>query len=78
VKIVDAAPVLLWSAVEVSIGISAAGIIELAPLMRKLHVKGFEGSFDKLDEDSDTRPIRLQSMDKNSIRFPTAREMRGP
>jgi len=64
--------------VEVSIGINAAGIIELAPLMRKLNVKGFEDSFDKLDEDNDIRPIRLQRMNKNSIWFPTAREVRGP
>lgn len=65
----DAAPVFLWSGVEVSIGISAAGILELAPLMRRYNVKGFEGSFDQLPEDR--IPIRLQSMDKSTISFPT-------
>lgn len=39
---VDAAPVFVWSSVEVSIGISVAGILELGPLMRKWNVKGFE------------------------------------
>lgn len=57
---VDAAPVFLWSAIEVSIGIMAAGIIELSPLMRKLNVKGFEDSFDQLDEDQ--KPIILKNM----------------
>jgi hypothetical protein len=70
---VDAAPVFLWSAVEVSIGISVAGIIELRPLMRKYNVKGFEDSFDQLEEDR--RPIRLQSMDKSSIGFPTVQDI---
>lgn len=69
----DAAPVFLWSAVEVSIGIMAAGIIELSPLMRRWGVKGFEDSFDRMDEDK--VPIRLQSMDKNTVGFPSAREM---
>ncbi|PMD37956.1 hypothetical protein L207DRAFT_491555 [Hyaloscypha variabilis F] len=68
----DAAPVFLWSALEVSIGISVAGIIELRPLMRKLNVKGFEDSFDQIDEDM--RPIRLQSMDKSTISFPIQQE----
>ncbi|KUJ09215.1 uncharacterized protein LY89DRAFT_280048 [Mollisia scopiformis] len=69
----DAAPVFLWSAVEVSIGIAVAGILELRPLMRKYNVKGFEDSFDQIDEDR--IPIRLQSMDKSNISFPTTREM---
>lgn len=63
----------LWSAVEVSIGISAAGIIELRPLMRKYNVKGFEDSFDEIEEDA--VPIRLQSMDKSLIGFPTLQKM---
>jgi hypothetical protein len=54
--------------VEVSIGICAAGILELAPLMRRYNVKGFEGSFDQLPEDR--RPIRLNTMDKPAISFP--------
>ncbi|KAH8755152.1 hypothetical protein BGZ57DRAFT_38811 [Hyaloscypha finlandica] len=77
----DAAPVFLWSALEVSIGISVAGIIELQPLMKKYNVKGFEDSFDQIDEDM--RPIRLQSMDKSTISFPVQHEQevgiaRGP
>ena len=68
----DAAPVFLWSALEVSIGISVAGIIELRPLMRKLNIRGFEDSFDQIDEDM--RPIRLQSMDKSTISFPIQQE----
>ncbi|KAE9368272.1 hypothetical protein N431DRAFT_381593 [Stipitochalara longipes BDJ] len=77
----DAAPVFLWSALEVSIGISVAGIIELRPLMRKYNVKGFEDSFEEIDEDM--RPIRLQSMDKSTISFPIQQELeagvtRGP
>ncbi|PMD61178.1 uncharacterized protein K444DRAFT_527191 [Hyaloscypha bicolor E] len=80
-QLFDAAPVFLWSALEVSIGISVAGIIELQPLMRKYKVKGFEDSFDQIDEDM--RPIRLQSMDKSTISFPVQREQevgiaRGP
>lgn len=67
----DAAPVFLWSAVEVSIGISAAGIIELSPLMRRFNVKGFEDAFDKLPEDR--QPIRLESMDKSNVGYPTTR-----
>jgi hypothetical protein len=65
--------VFLWSAVEVTIGISAAGIIELRPLMRKYNVKGFEDSFDEIEEDA--VPIRLQSMDKSLIGFPTLQNM---
>ena len=78
---VDAAPVFLWSAVEVSIGIMAAGILELSPLMRRYNVKGFEESWEQMDEFSDTRPIngvRLQSMDKkSSISWPMERDMDG-
>jgi rhodopsin domain-containing protein len=64
----DAAPVFLWSALEVSIGISVAGIIELRPLMKKWGVKGFEDNFDIMDEDM--QPIKLQTMDKSTIGFP--------
>lgn len=39
---VDAAPVFTWSAIEVSIGIIIAGLIELGPLGAKYGVKGFE------------------------------------
>lgn len=41
--------------------------------MRKYNVKGFEDSFDQIEEDR--RPIRLRSMDKSNISFPTSREM---
>jgi hypothetical protein len=61
--------------VEVSIGLSVAGIIELRPLMRKYNVKGFEDSFEAIEEDS--KPIRLQSMDKSTISFPVVQEMGG-
>lgn len=49
--------------------------------MRRLNVKGFEDSFDEIDEDM--RPIRLQSMDKSTISFPIQQEQevgvaRGP
>jgi hypothetical protein len=40
--------------------------------MKKFNVKGFEDSFDEIEEDM--RPIRLQSMDKNSITWPVQRE----
>jgi len=61
---VDAAPVFLWSAVEVSIGISVAGILE---------VQGFEDAFDQLNEDN--RPIRLENMDKLNNNYSMTREM---
>jgi hypothetical protein len=72
-QLFDAAPVFLWSAVEVSIGISVAGIIELRPLMQRYNVKGFEMNSGQMEDDS--RPIvRLRSMDKSTISFPLERE----
>jgi hypothetical protein len=41
--------------------------------MRKYNVKGFEDSFDEIEEDA--VPIRLQSMDKSLIGFPTLQNM---
>ncbi|KAK2030341.1 hypothetical protein LX32DRAFT_586817 [Colletotrichum zoysiae] len=41
-QLFDAAPVFTWSAIEVSIGIIIAGLIELGPLAAKYRVKGFE------------------------------------
>jgi hypothetical protein len=70
---VDAAPVFLWSAVEVSIGISVAGILELRPLMQRYRVQGFEDAFDQLNEDN--RPIRLENMDKLNNNYSMTREM---
>jgi hypothetical protein len=55
--------VFLWSTVEVSIGISVAGIIELGPLMRRFKVKGFDKPVE------DRNPIRLQDMDKSTSSF---------
>lgn len=72
-SIVDAAPVFLWSAVEVSIGISVAGIIELRPLMQRFRVRGFEDSFEQLSDDA--KPIRLRSMDKTNISFPILQDL---
>lgn len=59
---VDAAPVFLWSGVEVSIGICVAGILELGPLMRKWNVKGFEdySVFASLSDD-EAVPIKMQT-----------------
>ncbi|KAK2036548.1 hypothetical protein LZ31DRAFT_615152 [Colletotrichum somersetense] len=41
-QLFDAAPVFTWSAIEVSIGIIIAGLIELGPLAAKYRLKGFE------------------------------------
>ncbi|KAH0438524.1 hypothetical protein CcaCcLH18_03231 [Colletotrichum camelliae] len=41
-QLLDAAPVFTWSAIEVSIGIIIAGLIELGPLAAKYGIKGFE------------------------------------
>ncbi|KAK2052252.1 hypothetical protein LY76DRAFT_598754 [Colletotrichum caudatum] len=41
-QLFDAAPVFTWSAIEVSIGIIIAGLIELGPLAAKYKLKGFE------------------------------------
>lgn len=73
-QLFDAAPVFLWSAAEVSIGISVAGILELSPLMRRYNVKGFEAPFDELPDDR--IPIRLQSMDKSTTGFHTREDNR--
>ncbi|TQN67046.1 hypothetical protein CSHISOI_08396 [Colletotrichum shisoi] len=56
-QLLDAAPVFMWSAVEVSIGIVIAGLIELGPLAAKLGLKGFE-SYARLDDfHMPTKPI---------------------
>jgi len=61
----DAADVFLWSFIEVSLGITVAGLLELAPLLQRLHVTGFE-SFDSADDggawsefDKDSEVIKL-------------------
>lgn len=59
---VDAVPVFTWSAVEVSLGIMAAGILELGPLMRKYNVKGFEAYAVHERLDDDTEPLKLQNI----------------
>ncbi|EFQ36797.1 hypothetical protein CGRA01v4_13193 [Colletotrichum graminicola] len=48
-QLYDAAPVFTWSAIEVSIGIIIAGLIELGPLAAKYRLKGFE-SYVYIDE----------------------------
>lgn len=60
----DAAPVFTWSAVEVSIGICVAGIMELGPLMNKYNVKGFEYYASYVERLEDEEPLKLQAMDK--------------
>jgi hypothetical protein len=59
--------------VEVSIGISVAGIIELRPLMSRFRVQGFEDSFGQLSDDR--VPIRLESMGKPNMSYPTTQDM---
>jgi len=63
----DAADVFLWSFIEVSLGITVAGLLELAPLMQRLRFKGFgdidqQGAFAQFDRDSDV--IRLVTVGK--------------
>lgn len=57
---VDAAPVFNWSAIEVSIGIIIAGLIELGPLAAKYNIKGFE-SYAGDDTVMLTKPITHES-----------------
>jgi hypothetical protein len=50
----DAADVFLWSFLEVSLGITVAGVLELGPLMQKLGVRGFENvgsSLENMEDD---------------------------
>jgi hypothetical protein len=42
--------------------------------MRKYNVKGFQDSFDEIENDR-SPIVRLQSMDKSTISFPMEREM---
>ncbi|KAL0936152.1 P-type ATPase [Colletotrichum truncatum] len=56
-QLLDAAPVFTWSAVEVSIGIIIAGLIELGPLAAKYNVKGFESYAVDDDKYPLTKPI---------------------
>ncbi|PBP16486.1 P-type ATPase [Diplocarpon rosae] len=65
----DAAPVFTWSAVEVSIGIIIAGLIEMGPLMAKWGFPGFESynRFASLGDEDTVKLQRMQSMDKTSI-----------
>ena len=66
---VDAAPVFTWSAVEVSIGLVVAGLLELGPLMAKYGAKGFDhySRFATLGDDDTVKLQTIQSMDKSGI-----------
>ena len=44
--------------------------------MRKYNVKGFEDSFDEIENDR-SPIVRLRSMDKTTISFPMESEMSG-
>ncbi|PBP24267.1 P-type ATPase [Diplocarpon rosae] len=68
-QLYDAAPVFTWSAVEVSIGIIIAGLIEMGPLMAKWGFPGFESynRFASLGDEDTVKLQRMQSMDKTSI-----------
>lgn len=58
-----AAPVFLWSGVEVSIGIMIAGAMECGPLMAAWGVKGFEsfGSTNNMEID-DVEPLKMETL----------------
>lgn len=66
---VDAAPVFTWSAVEVSIGLIVAGLLELGPLMARYGAKGFDhySRFATLGDDDTVKLQTIQSMDKSGI-----------
>ncbi|CAL3972264.1 hypothetical protein PZA11_004573 [Diplocarpon coronariae] len=68
-QLYDAAPVFTWSAVEVSIGIIIAGLIEMGPLMAKWGFPGFDSynRFASLGDEDTVKLQRMQSMDKTSI-----------
>ncbi|GKT83442.1 P-type ATPase [Colletotrichum tofieldiae] len=61
-QLLDAAPVFTWSAIEVSIGIIIAGLIELGPLAAKYGIKGFESY-----ADTDERHLLAKPNDTSSI-----------
>ncbi|PVH86548.1 hypothetical protein DL98DRAFT_567408 [Cadophora sp. DSE1049] len=68
-QLFDAAPVFTWSAVEVSIGLIVAGLLELGPLMAKYGAKGFDhySRFATLGDDDTVKLQTIQSMDKSGI-----------
>ncbi|KAG4443926.1 hypothetical protein IFR05_000566 [Cadophora sp. M221] len=68
-QLFDAAPVFTWSAVEVSIGLVVAGLLELGPLMAKYGAKGFDhySRFATLGDDDTVKLQTIQSMDKSGI-----------
>ncbi|KAL2075933.1 hypothetical protein VTL71DRAFT_876 [Oculimacula yallundae] len=68
-QLFDAAPVFTWSAVEVSIGLIVAGLLELGPLMAKYGAKGFDSysRFGTLGDDDTVKLQTIQSMDKSSV-----------
>ncbi|WYZ38500.1 hypothetical protein EsH8_III_000414 [Colletotrichum jinshuiense] len=66
-QLVDAAPVFTWSAIEVSIGIIIAGLIELGPLAAKYGIKGFESYASTLDYDSDDSQLSKNAIEESSI-----------
>jgi hypothetical protein len=54
----DAADVFLWSFLEVSLGITVAGVLELGPLMQRFGVRGFENVGSSLkDMEDDTHRL---------------------
>ncbi|KZL63368.1 p-type atpase [Colletotrichum incanum] len=61
-QLLDAAPVFTWSAIEVSIGIIIAGLIELGPLAAKYGIRGFESY-----ADTDERHLLTKPNDVSSI-----------
>ncbi|KAF9877961.1 hypothetical protein CkaCkLH20_04537 [Colletotrichum karsti] len=56
-QLADAAPVFNWSAIEVSIGIIIAGLIELGPLAAKYGLQGFESYAEIEDDQVPMKPI---------------------
>ncbi|KAJ5037548.1 uncharacterized protein L3040_007720 [Drepanopeziza brunnea f. sp. 'multigermtubi'] len=68
-QLYDAAPVFSWSAVEVSIGLIIAGLIELGPLMARLGFPGFDmySRFATLGDEDTLKLQQMPSMDKGSI-----------
>ncbi|CZS99088.1 hypothetical protein WAI453_008381 [Rhynchosporium graminicola] len=68
-QLFDAAPVFTWSAVEVSIGLVIAGLLELGPLMAKYNFKGFDdySHFGHLGDDDTVKLQNIQSIDKPGL-----------
>ncbi|KAK1991494.1 hypothetical protein LX36DRAFT_619147 [Colletotrichum falcatum] len=67
-QLFDAAPVFTWSAIEVSIGIIIAGLIELGPLAAKYGLKGFESYTDADDAFSRTKRNNKSRVEEYEMR----------